>query len=236
MSNKPEYAYLPFVNVKTLNDCMEIEFDEKARLKEGWIYVLSNPSMPGIVKIGMTTISPELRCKELSSSTGVPTPFVLQKAFHVDKPREVEKYIHQKLSLFRISDRREFFEVAVSAVADVLVEFGVLEHGNCKIDLLLGNNAVPMNSLTGPKVGAKISAEVFDEISLGDFDVNSFVDMAARFVLQNLHCGLVYKSGQFYAFPSAEYTGHGEKCPDFEKPKFIDTKISASLELAKAEI
>ena len=38
MSNKPEYAYLPFVNVKTLNDCMEIEFDEKARLKEGWIY------------------------------------------------------------------------------------------------------------------------------------------------------------------------------------------------------
>ncbi|WP_220385717.1 GIY-YIG nuclease family protein, partial [Klebsiella pneumoniae] len=42
---------------------------------EGWVYVLSNPCMPGIYKVGMTTTSPEVRARELSSATGVPAPF-----------------------------------------------------------------------------------------------------------------------------------------------------------------
>lgn len=48
---------------------------------EGWVYVLSNPCMPGIYKIGMTTTSPEVRARELSSATGVPAPFKVEAAF-----------------------------------------------------------------------------------------------------------------------------------------------------------
>ena len=40
-------------------------------------YVLVNESMPGLVKIGKTTQSVEKRMKELSSPTGIASPFYL---------------------------------------------------------------------------------------------------------------------------------------------------------------
>src|SRR5688572_6679317 len=43
----------------------------------GYLYVLINPSLPGLVKIGKTNRDPEQRAAELSAATGVPTPFVL---------------------------------------------------------------------------------------------------------------------------------------------------------------
>ena len=41
----------------------------------GYVYVLSNPSIPGIVKIGMTERDVPARALELSASTGVPEPY-----------------------------------------------------------------------------------------------------------------------------------------------------------------
>ena len=40
----------------------------------GWVYILENPSIPGMVKVGRTTRSPELRAQELHD-TSTPTPF-----------------------------------------------------------------------------------------------------------------------------------------------------------------
>jgi hypothetical protein len=48
----------------------------------GHIYVLINPSIPGLVKIGKTTRDPESRAKELSQATGVATPFYV--AFSIE--------------------------------------------------------------------------------------------------------------------------------------------------------
>jgi len=42
-------------------------------MADGWIYCLSNPSMPGILKVGMTDKTPEERAKTLFT-TGVPSP------------------------------------------------------------------------------------------------------------------------------------------------------------------
>ena len=36
-----------------------------------WVYVLSNPSSPGLLKIGYTKKQPEERAKQISSATGV---------------------------------------------------------------------------------------------------------------------------------------------------------------------
>ena len=42
----------------------------------GWVYVLLNPSMPEIYKVGMTDRTPEERAR-LSASTSVATPFLV---------------------------------------------------------------------------------------------------------------------------------------------------------------
>lgn len=70
----------------------------------GFIYVLSNPSMQGIYKIGMTVRSVEERVKELSRSTSIPTPFKIESVFHSENPFRDEQEIHQALAQFRISD------------------------------------------------------------------------------------------------------------------------------------
>lgn len=84
---------------------------------KGWIYILSNPCMPGLLKIGMTTNPPSVRAKELSSSTGVPEKFVVEGAYFSDDPRGDEAAIHSALNEHRINEAREFFKCSL-AVAD----------------------------------------------------------------------------------------------------------------------
>lgn len=88
----------------------------------GWIYVLTNASMPGLVKVGLTTTSPEQRIKELSSATGVASNFELARSFAVSDVRSAEKKAHAILEkVFERPNRsREFFEADVDSVADVL--------------------------------------------------------------------------------------------------------------------
>lgn len=76
-----------------------------------WVYIMSNDSMPGLLKIGMTTTSPQQRNRELGSATGVPTPFRLEYSIEVSNARQVEQVIHRELSAYRVNRRREFFEM-----------------------------------------------------------------------------------------------------------------------------
>ena len=57
---------------------------------KGWIYCLSNISMPGLVKIGVTQLSPQKRAIKLHT-TGVPTPFKIEIAKKVENYIEKEK-------------------------------------------------------------------------------------------------------------------------------------------------
>ena len=42
-----------------------------------WVYVMSNPAMPGLLKIGMSAQAPKIyRVKELRQTTSVPKPFL----------------------------------------------------------------------------------------------------------------------------------------------------------------
>jgi hypothetical protein len=86
----------------------------------GKVYILTNDSMPGIIKIGLTeqeTI--EERIKSLDN-TSVPTPFRFYFAIETDKHKEIEKLIHNAFSDYRVRSNREFFEMdperAVSAL------------------------------------------------------------------------------------------------------------------------
>ena len=82
----------------------------------GILYVLTNPHMPGLVKIGCTTGRVEDRIKDLSSATGVPVAFVCHFAAEVSDMAAKESTLHQLFSDKRVNPRREFFEVAPEKV------------------------------------------------------------------------------------------------------------------------
>lgn len=86
---------------------------------KGWIYILSNSCMPGLLKIGMTTNSPQARAKEISSSTGVPEKFVVEASYYSDDPRGDEARIHSSLSQYRINTGREFFRCSLADANEV---------------------------------------------------------------------------------------------------------------------
>jgi hypothetical protein len=65
--------------------------------REGRVYILSNPAMPGLIKIGYTTRNIDERIFELSSATGVPEHFILEYIYLSNSPHILEKRIHQIL-------------------------------------------------------------------------------------------------------------------------------------------
>lgn len=94
-------------------------------MSKGYVYILRNPSMPGIVKIGKTTRSVEQRCNELWQ-TGVPTPFEIVHSVTSPDCHGLEAWIHSILPDLRVSGSREFFrmseEQAIQQVDSALYE------------------------------------------------------------------------------------------------------------------
>lgn len=94
---------------------------------EGIIYILTNPSIPNLVKIGMTTRdNVATRMSELYT-TGVPVPFNCSYAGKVADVKNVEKVFHKAFAPYRINPNREFFEIE-DAQAIVLLELICLEN------------------------------------------------------------------------------------------------------------
>jgi DNA-directed RNA polymerase subunit RPC12/RpoP len=90
----------------------------------GYVYILSNPCMPNLVKIGFTTRNIYERISELNSSSGVPEPFVIEATFCSINPKKDEQIIHAELNKNRTNKNREFFQFepldAISKVVKIL--------------------------------------------------------------------------------------------------------------------
>ncbi len=86
--------------------------------RRGYVYLLANPSMPGVVKVGRTTKEPSERVSELSSATGVPTPFDLIYYVATSDCFDAEKRTHEWLTErgYRVSSNREFFNAPIPDV------------------------------------------------------------------------------------------------------------------------
>jgi hypothetical protein len=91
---------------------------------DSWVYVLSNSTMPGYVKIGFTDKTPEERAEQLSKSTGVALPFDVAWAFHCYNAEQLEKEVHRHLDGQRIAGNREFFDISVNEAKDIINKFG----------------------------------------------------------------------------------------------------------------
>lgn len=80
---------------------------------KGIVYVLTNSTMPGLIKIGMTTReNVESRMNELYS-TGVPIPFECAYACEVKVTdcAKIEKALHIAFEPNRVNKNREFFSI-----------------------------------------------------------------------------------------------------------------------------
>jgi hypothetical protein len=77
----------------------------------GIVYLLSNPAMPNLIKIGFTANEDiKVRMAQIYSS-GVPLPFECIYASKVRNHDKVEKALHRAFGPDRINPKREFFEI-----------------------------------------------------------------------------------------------------------------------------
>jgi hypothetical protein len=85
----------------------------------GFVYLLTNDSLEGMVKPGITTKSPLDRAKQLRR-TGVPTPFTLEWAFWFQNPEQIEREFHNYFADYRVAIDREFFEMELADAIEYL--------------------------------------------------------------------------------------------------------------------
>jgi uncharacterized protein len=90
----------------------------------GWVYVLVNSSMPGLVKVGKTTRPTVDRATELSGVTGVATPFVIAYEQYFTDCDVAEEFVHADLQRrgLRISNNREFFQATTNEIIRVVMQ------------------------------------------------------------------------------------------------------------------
>ena len=85
----------------------------------GYIYCFSNEGMPGLLKVGMTERTPELRLNEANNSGTWTLPsYKIVIAKKVLNPKQKELTLHILLSQYtqRIHPKREFFRVSQEEV------------------------------------------------------------------------------------------------------------------------
>ena len=88
----------------------------------GYIYCVSNVSMPNILNIGITWMTPELRLKEINEMPGMwkpPTPYKCEFAKSVHNAGQKKEAIYKVLSQFRINPNYKFFRVSMEEVRTI---------------------------------------------------------------------------------------------------------------------
>lgn len=91
---------------------------------DSWIYILTNKTMPNIVKIGFTDKTPDKRAQQISRSTGVPISFSVAYAFKCFNAHALEGEIHRYLNPCRVNNDREFFQISVEEAKEAIQKLG----------------------------------------------------------------------------------------------------------------
>lgn len=93
---------------------------ESSNSVPGIVYILTNPAMPNLIKIGMTTGQDvKMRMAQIYT-TGVPLPFECVYAARVANHEKVEKALHIAFGPNRVNTKREFFEIDASQAIAII--------------------------------------------------------------------------------------------------------------------
>jgi hypothetical protein len=138
-------------------------------MAQGFVYILINPALPGYIKVGKTTKTPEERAKQLSAATGVPTPFVVAYDAPFADCDRAEVYIHTLLETRGISRTpdREFFAVNLrEAISLVMEAERNLERGSNGSD---PSTALPASADRGPTLSAPVWLDILNQAEDHDY-------------------------------------------------------------------
>jgi hypothetical protein len=89
-----------------------------------WVYILSNPAIPDMVKIGYTKNDPHNRATQISRGTGVPMGYELEWAYKCFKGERIEQEVHKYFKSQRVNPQREFFKVSLEEAKQVIEKIG----------------------------------------------------------------------------------------------------------------
>lgn len=140
--------------------------------EQGIVYVLANPCMPGLVKIGMTERSNiEARLKELYT-TGVPLPFECKFACKVKKSEcaKIEKALHTAFAPQRVNANREFFRI-IPEQAIAILELFKYEDVTAEISKEIEDELTPEDKAAQEKSKTKRPPLDFYQMGLKEADV-----------------------------------------------------------------
>ena len=140
--------------------------------EQGIVYVLTNPCMPGIVKIGMTERKNiEARLKELYT-TGVPLPFECKFACNVKKNEcaKIEKALHTAFAPQRVNANREFFRI-IPDQAIAILELFQHEDVTAEVSKEIEDELTPEDKAAQEKSKPKLPALDFYDMGLNEGDV-----------------------------------------------------------------
>lgn len=139
-------------------------------MSRGYVYVLSNPSMPGLIKIGRTNRDVEQRSNELWS-TGVPTPFVIEFSILSPNSEEMEIRAHEMFDADRVLSSREFFVTSVEAAISHLENDLIFQVQSIVDDYLPEFSlAEEFNTIT-----PELNERLCDELNCSPYDASSAI-------------------------------------------------------------
>jgi len=91
----------------------------EARSIPGYVYVLSHPKMPGLLKVGFAKRPVAQEVQELNWVSGLPERFVLEASFESSLPEKHSAEIHKRLAGRRVQGM-EYFELSLPALLRVV--------------------------------------------------------------------------------------------------------------------
>jgi hypothetical protein len=107
--------------------------------KPEYVYVLVNKSVPGMVKIGMTTSTPDERARQISAATGVPTPWMPVYSFKCFRSDLLESELHDYFDAYRVNTHREMFRIDSVTAQNVIEELGQRYSISLRADSIIKN-------------------------------------------------------------------------------------------------
>ena len=113
----------------------------------GFLYFLTNRTIPNLIKIGYTNTSLQDRLTQLNT-TGLPIPFDVSASFIVNNPAETEKQIHIILDKYRFNKNREFFKTSTKKALEKSISVILADlSSNCKNSNSASKSIQPSHNL-----------------------------------------------------------------------------------------